>query len=189
VKIGVFGGSFDPVHVGHLIVADAAADILHLDQVLFVPAHTQPFKVGAHSASPADRVAMLRAAIAGNARFGLDLREIERGGPSYTSITLRELAHEHPDDELCLMVGADAASDMPAWHDVDEIPGLATIAVLSRPGETRWQQRMSAVDVAVPAIDISATLVRDMIRDGRSIRYLVPPAVADYIAKHSLYTA
>lgn len=188
MKIGVFGGSFDPVHVGHLIVAEAAADALGLDRVLFVPAHIQPFKIGAHQASPDDRVAMLRAAVAGNPRFLLDLREIKRGGPSYTSVTLRELADEHPADELCLMVGADAAKDLPHWHEVEEIPRSATIAVLSRPGEVPRERFAGAVDVAVPAVDISATLVRERIRTGKSIRYLVPAAVADYIVKHSLYT-
>ena len=188
MKIGVFGGSFDPVHVGHLIVAEAAADALRLDRVLFVPAHIQPFKIGVHQASPDDRVAMLRAAIAGNPRFVLDLREIERGGPSYTSVTLRELADEHPADELCLMVGADAANDLPHWHEVEEIPRFATVAVLSRPGEATRERLAGTIDVLVPAVDISATLVRERVRSGRSIRYLVPATVADYIAKHSLYT-
>jgi nicotinate-nucleotide adenylyltransferase len=187
VKIGVFGGSFDPVHVGHLIVAEAAADALGLDTVLFVPAHTQPFKQGAHAASPEDRVAMLRAAIADNPRFKLDTREVHRGGPSYTSVTLRELTDEYPDHELVLIIGADAAAELSQWHEPDEVARLARLAVLTRPGEHEPMQDYAAVKVIVPAIDISATQVRDMIRSGWSARYLVPHRVHEYIETHGLY--
>jgi nicotinate-nucleotide adenylyltransferase len=188
VKTGVLGGSFDPVHIGHLIVAEAAADALSLDRVLFVPAHSQPFKTEGHAASPSDRVEMLRLAIADNARFVLDTREVDRGGTSYTSVTLRELSNEDPSDELLLMVGADAARDLPQWHEADEIARMAKVVVLSRPGESQPALTYSAINVTVPAIDVSATQVRKRLSQGRSARYLVPQAVQDYIESHGLYT-
>lgn len=187
VKLGVFGGSFDPVHIGHLIVAEAAADALRLDSVLFIPAHTQPFKQGAHGAAPEDRVAMLRLALAGNPRFRLDTREIERGGVSYAVDTLRELAREFPKDELFLMVGADAARDLTKWREASEIANLASIVILSRPGASRISTGIPTTRLTVPAIDLSATQVRKAVRQGRSVRYWVPQAVQEYIESHGLY--
>ncbi len=188
MRLGIFGGSFDPIHIGHLIVAEAAADALRLDRVHFIPAYKQPFKTGSHFASPQDRAAMLRAALAGNSRFGLDLREIERGGASYTADTLRDLRRELPYDELFLMVGADAAQELGQWHEAGELACLAEVVVLSRPGQQVSDCAVPCRFVEVPAIGVSASVVRDAVRRGSSIRYLVPSAVAEYIESHSLYT-
>lgn len=188
MKVGVFGGSFDPVHIGHLIVADAAADKLGLDRVLLIPAHTQPFKLGSHYASPADRLAMLEAAIADNPKLAVDGREIERAGTSFTFDTLNELTAEYPDDQLFLMVGADAAQDLPDWHRVEDIPRIAAVVVLSRPGSEELPSGIPAARIEVPAIGISATMVRETLRAGGSARYLVPEAVRVYIETHGLYT-
>ena len=188
MRLGIFGGSFDPIHIGHLIAAEAAADALPLDRVHFVPAHKQPFKTGSHFASSQDRAAMLRTAVAGNARFGLDLREIKRGGVSYTTHTLRDLRHELPSDELFLLIGADAARELGKWHEAEDLASLAEVVVLSRPGQQVSDCDVPCRFVEVPAIGVSASLVREAVRRGTSIRYLVPSAVAEYIESHSLYT-
>ncbi len=187
MKIGVFGGSFDPIHIGHLIVVEAAADELALELVHVIPVLTQPFKTGSVMTDAVHRVAMLRLAIQDNPRLLLDLREVERDGPSYTVDSLRELSAENSGDELCLLIGADAARDMPLWHEAAAIPRLATVVVLSRPGIEVPETKMLNQFIEVPAIGLSATDVREKIRAGGSARYLVPSAVAEYIESHGLY--
>ena len=187
MRLGVFGGSFDPVHVGHLIVAEAAADILGLEKILFVPARVQPFKVGLHSASADDRVVMLQLAIEDNPRFSLDRREIERDGPSYTVDTLRELHSEIPQDQLFLLVGADAALDLPLWHEAESLADYATLIVLSRPGFEMPESEMISRSIDVPAISLSATHIRQSASAGGSLRYLLPSAVMEYIESNGLY--
>ncbi len=187
MRIGILGGSFDPIHRGHLTVAAAAADQLPLDTVLFVPARTQPFKRERHHADAHDRATMVRLAIAVDPRFRLDGRELARPGPSYTVETLRALRAEYPDDELFLLIGADAARDFPQWHEVATISDLAQVVVLTRPG---FDARLAgARTLPVPAVDISATMVREQARRGQSLRRLVPPAVEEYIQRRQLYRA
>ena len=186
LNVGVFGGSFDPVHIGHLVVAEQAAERLQLAQVRFVPARCHPFKAG-HHASPEDRAAMVAAAIRDNPRFALDTRELARPAPSYTADTLRALGTASPGDALFLLMGADAAAELPAWQDVDAIATLATVVVVTRPGVAPPPHRLIGAVVEVPGMDISATAIRDAVRRGESIRYLVPPAVEAYIASHGLY--
>lgn len=186
MRIGIFGGTFDPVHLGHLIVAEAAADALNLDQVRLIPTCVQPFKVDWDVSDPVDRLALLRLAVEGNPHLIVDDREIRRGGVSYTVDTVESLRHEFPNDQLFLLVGADAARDLPRWRAQDRIRSACTVAVLSRPGTTAVELA-GAESVTVPAIDISATQVRDRVRSGRSIEYLVPPAVAEYIRDRQLY--
>ena len=189
MRIGVFGGSFDPVHVGHLVVANAAAKKLRLERVLFVPARLQPFKIGRHYAAPDDRLAMLRLAITGNEVFLVDRRELNRAGPSFSVDTLRELSAEYPSDELFLLIGADAALDLPQWHEFEELPHLANLVVLSRPGAEPPRYSMVSQILEVPAVDISATEVRAAVARGDSISQMVPPPVAEYIESNSLYGA
>lgn len=184
---GVFGGSFDPVHIGHLAVARAAADILELDLVHLIPASAQPLKPDGPVASPADRLAMLRLAASGDRRFVVDDREIRRGGVSYTVDTLREMAEEFPNDRLSLLVGADAAGQFDQWKDRDAVAALARIVVLTRPGVAVPSHRHVARTVEVPAVPVSATAVRERARSGDSIADLVPEPVAAYIASHRLY--
>ena len=189
MRIGVFGGSFDPVHVGHLLVAEHAADALALDRVRLVLAGQQPFKIGRHEAPVEDRAAMLRLAAAGHPRLVVDLRETERTGPSYTVDTLRELHAEHPDDQLFLLVGADASRDLPQWREAEALPALATVVVLTRPGAEALRSLLIARTLQVPAVDISATQVRDAVRRGTPVAGLVPAPVAGYLASHGLYRA
>lgn len=186
LKVGVFGGSFDPVHIGHLVVAECAAERLALDRVRFVPAGQQPLKSG-HHAGAEHRLAMVEAAIGDNPRFLVDPREARRSGPSYTVDTLRALAAEGPGDALFLLLGADAAGELTAWHDAQDIAALATVVVLTRPGAAPPAHPPDARVLEVPGVDVSATQVRDAVRRGRSIRYLVPRAVEEYIVSHGLY--
>lgn len=186
LKVGVFGGSFDPVHIGHLVAAEQAAVRLALDLVRFVPAGRHPLK-NRHHAPAEHRVAMVEAAIQDNPRFVLDPREAQRPGPSYTVDTLRQMAAESPSDALFLLLGADTARELSAWREAEAIAGLATIVVLTRPGATPPAHPLIMRVVEVPEIDVSATAVREAVRRGESVRYLVPPAVDEYIARHGLY--
>ena len=185
--IGLFGGSFDPVHHGHLIVGLVAAEKLKLDSLRFVPAREQPFKVGQHRTSSEHRAAMLSLAVAGTAGFAVERIELKRPGPSYTVDTLRHLREREPEAEFVLLLGADAAADLPAWKEAERLPELARIAVFARPGSAVPDLAGITARVEVPAIDISATEVRRRARGGLSLRYWVPDAVAEYIARHRLY--
>jgi nicotinate-nucleotide adenylyltransferase len=185
--IGLFGGSFDPVHHGHLIVAQVALEQLDLAELRFVPAREQPFKQGRHRTSPEHRAAMLSLAISGTPGFAVEQVELRRSGPSYTVDTLEELRRREPETDLVLLLGADAAADLPAWHQAARIPQLARIVVFARPGVPVPASPWIGSTIEVPAIDISATGVRDRVRRRQSVRYWVPDAVAEYISRHRLY--
>ncbi len=184
--VGLFGGSFDPIHHGHLIVGRVAAETLGLDSLRFVPAREQPFKQGLHGAPAADRAAMLDLAVAGSAGFAVERAELERPGPSYTVDTLRELHAREPGIRLTLLVGADAAAEIEAWHQAERIPALADVVVFARAGVPVPASRLIARTIEVPAIEISATGIRRRVREGRSIRYWVPDPVAEYVTSHRL---
>jgi nicotinate-nucleotide adenylyltransferase len=185
--IGLLGGSFDPVHNGHLIVGQVAAETLGLEGLRFLPAREQPFKRGKHRAPAEDRATMLTLAIAGTAGFALERAELEREGPSYTVDTLRTLHRREPGIGLVLLLGADAAAELSLWHEAQEIPRLARVVVFARPGSPVPQSPLISRTIGVPVIDISATEVRRRVREGRSIRYWVPDDVAEYIIRHRLY--
>ena len=187
MKIGLFGGSFDPVHHGHLIVGQAAAEALGLDELRFVPAREQPFKLGQHAAPAADRAAMLELAVQGAPRLSVERLELERPGPSYTVDTLRALVARHPGAALTLLLGADAARELEDWHEAGALPGLARIVVFARGSTAVPDSRLIAGVVEVPRIEISATEIRRRVRAGLPIRFWVPDAVAGYVAGHRLY--
>lgn len=184
---GLFGGSFDPIHHGHLIVAQVALEKLGLDALRFVPAREQPFKQGRHRSSPEHRVNMLSLAIAETPAFGLERCELDRAGPSYTVHTLQEIRQREPQWDLVLLLGADAAIDLPAWRDAERIPQLARVVVFARPGSTVPSSKWISQVIEVPAIDISATEIRRRVSRGQSVRYWIPDAVAEYITRHRLY--
>jgi len=186
-SIGLFGGSFDPVHHGHLIVARVAAEVLGLHELRFVPAREQPFKRGQHGAPAAERAVMLELAVAGSPGLAVERIELEREGPSYTVDTLEALRAQAPDSAFTLLLGADAAAELGAWHRAGELPGLARIVVFARPGTSIPASALIAASIAVPAIDISATEIRRRARAGAPVRYWVPDAVAEYMARHRLY--
>jgi nicotinate-nucleotide adenylyltransferase len=185
--IGLLGGSFDPIHHGHLLVGQAAVEQLGLAELRFVPAGEQPFKRGRHAASAAQRAEMVALAIAGEPRFRLERAEVERTGPSYTVDTLRALRAREPGTEFALLVGADAAAELPLWHEAAALPGLARIVVFERGGEAAPASPLVGGRIAVPALEVSATAIRARAAAGLSIRYWVPDAVAEYVARHGLY--
>lgn len=182
----LFGGSFDPVHIGHLMVAEAAAEQLNAT-IRFLPALEQPFKAAKHQASGAQRAAMLELAVAGNPRFKVEPVELDLPAPSYTVRTLRALATREPGNRFTLLLGADAARDLPSWFEVEALPGLADVVTFARAGTPPLAHRLVRGSVEVPVIALSATDIRRRVRAGRSIRYLVPEAVRAYIAEHGLY--
>lgn len=183
--VGLLGGSFDPVHHGHLVTAVVLRERLALTEVRLVPAGKQPFKAR-HSATGEHRLRMIELAVAGYPGLGVERAELERTGPSYMVDTLRELRAREPGESWTLLVGADAAEDFRAWREAEAIPDLARVVFFDRAGHAPPGHR-KAERVNVPAIEISATDVRARVRDGRSLRYWVPDTVAEYIATHRLY--
>ncbi len=183
----LFGGSFDPVHVAHLIVAEAAADALGV-AVHFLPAREQPFKRAAHQATAEQRAEMLELAVAGNPRLGVERIELGLATPSYTVRTLRALSEARTGgNRFTLLLGADAARDLADWWEVEALPALADVVVFARPGASVVRHPLITGVIPVPSIDVSATKVRERVKEGRSIRYLVPDSVREYIEAHGLY--
>lgn len=196
MRLGILGGTFDPIHNGHLAFAEAAREACALDRVLLMPACIPVYKRDKYVTPEAHRLEMCRLAAEGNPYFEASALELERGGDTYTADTLRQLrATLDPDDELFFLVGADAAVTVPKWRESDVIAELATIVVANRPG-TIWPEGISpeALDgrfrvtlVDMPQLDISSTAIRSAVARGRSVRYLAPDAVCDYIVKHHLF--
>jgi nicotinate-nucleotide adenylyltransferase len=190
-RIGLFGGTFDPPHLGHLALAEHARDRLRLDEVRFIPAGQPPHKRGERITPAAGRVAMARLAVRGNPSFTVSTIETRRGGPSFTIETLREVAAESPRARLFVLMGADSLEDFASWRDPEAILRIATLVVAHRPGDGGRRggvpggRRVVSLDNAELAI--SSSLVRARVRAGRSVRYLVPEAVATYVARHRLY--
>lgn len=196
LKTGVFGGTFDPPHLGHLIIATELQHALGLDRVLFIPAGDPPHKAYQHVSTPADRLAMLRLAVADTPAFDISTIEIERSGPSYTVETLQFLASEMPETRLIFLMGEDSLRDLSTWRQPKQIAILAELAVATRPGvtvdldrvydaipETRGRVRL----VNVPEIGIASRDLRRRASEGLPIRYQVLPSVDDYIREHRLY--
>jgi nicotinate-nucleotide adenylyltransferase len=187
-RIAIFGGTFDPPHLGHLIVASDACEALHVDRLLFVPAADPPHKRGSVVASGERRRTMVATAIAGDDRFDVDDLELRRGGVSFTVDTLRELSGRHPDAELVFLLGVDQFLEFSTWREPEEIARLATLGVLARGGETIPPAGpFGGVPVPVRRIDISATEIRQRIAAGQSVRYLLPESVLAIIERQGLY--
>jgi nicotinate-nucleotide adenylyltransferase len=192
-KIGFFGGTFDPVHTGHLLLAESVLGEAGLDMILFVPASVPPHKPEGAASHVEDRLAMVSLAIDGNPGFRVSDIELKRTGASYTADTLAELqaSKEWMDAGWFLIMGADMLADLPNWRNPDEIVRRAGLLVMERPG---FDGRIPPTDyssaatfVRTPILDISSTQVRKRIREGRSIRYWVPAAVDSYIREKGLY--
>lgn len=185
------GGSFDPIHLGHLRAAENAREALSLDLVLFVPAAEPPHKPSFRLSPASDRLAMVTLAVAGNPWFRASDLELQRSGPSYTVDTLAELTRTRGQDELFLIVGSDTLGEMASWREPERIFGLSKIAVAERPGAEAVPPPLPSarvVRVAGPGLFLSASEVRRRVRAGLSIRYLLPDTVAAYIATHGLYS-
>jgi nicotinate-nucleotide adenylyltransferase len=181
-KIGIYGGTFDPIHHAHLILAREARERLGLEKIIFVPAAVSPFK-DAPAASASDRVAMLQAAIAGEEGFSVDQIELHRPPPSYTIDTIEAIRGRDPQAELFYLLGQDNVADLPKWHRFEDLQKLVRFVVLDRSGEKANPKHL----VVGRKIDISATEIRNRVASHQSIRYLVPQAVEDIIRSRRLY--
>lgn len=196
MRLGLFGGTFDPPHIGHLIVAQDALDALRLDRLVFVPAALPPHKRRARITDAQFRLDMVRAAIDADDRFVVDDIELRRAGPSYTADTVRAYREMHPDAGIFLLLGADQYAEFDTWREPEIIRRLATLAVLGRSGvsgnddngEGEGDGDGGVVRVAVTRIDLSSTDIRRRVSAGEPIRYLVPPAVERLIRERSLYS-
>ena len=201
-RVGILGGSFDPIHIGHLLIAEYAREQLQLSEVRFIPASVSPLKLDKQPADAKHRVEMVRLAIGGNAQFRLDERELRRVGPSYTVDTLAELKSENPDAEIVFIMGADSLADLHAWREPERICQLAFLAIALRGGQPapdlEQLRRLLPQDqvaraaehiLKLPQLEISSSDIRQRIRSGKSIRYQVPAAVEAYISAAKLYTA
>lgn len=197
MRLGILGGTFDPPHNGHLLIATEAQKRLQLAQVLFIPAKLPPHKLD-EPISPLDmRVAMLERALRGKPSFVISMIEAQRPGPSYTVDTLRALRRDlSPSAEIFFIMGMDSLQNFATWHQPTEIVKLCKLAVMKRPGfevdlDALEQQvpgvKASVVFIRAPEVDISASEIRERVRRGESLHDLVPPAVAEYIRKHHLY--
>ncbi|MCF7817590.1 MAG: nicotinate-nucleotide adenylyltransferase [Kiritimatiellales bacterium] len=199
-RVGIMGGSFDPVHMGHLVIAQDAVERLELAELVFIPAAIPPHKQHLLQVEPKHRLNMLRLAVEADIRFSVSDIEVERGGVSYTVDTIRALKEKYPKDELFLIVGSDTLVDLHNWHRIDELLAQCQVATFLRPGEAELEeiqrkiglsgeqkQRLLANVVETHRIGISSTEIRMRVAEGMGIRYLVPPEVEMYIYEHGLY--
>jgi len=195
MRLGIFGGAFDPVHNGHLLLAEQCREQCQLDEVWFVPTRIPPHK-DADSLSPdEDRVEMLKLATAGRSEFVVSEMELKREEVSWTVDTLRQLSVECPDDELFLLIGADSLRDFPTWKEPEAIADLASVIAVNR-GEASFEELSVDLSpklsdsvrlVTMPGISISATDLRRRVSEGKSIRYLVPRSVEEFIQSRALF--
>jgi nicotinate-nucleotide adenylyltransferase len=198
MRLGVFGGTFDPIHIGHLLIAQVALEEAQLDRVLFIPAGVNPLKVGKKAASGEHRLKMVELAIAGTPQFAVSDWEVRRPGPSYTVDTLQYIREQHPDAELFLIIGADNLKLLPRWKQIERIAEMATILALTRPGTDLRESAERAVEmlsslrsrirlVEIPGLDISSTWLRDRMVHNRSVAHLLPAEVIRYCKENKLY--
>jgi nicotinate-nucleotide adenylyltransferase len=200
MRVGVFGGTFDPIHLGHLILAEYCRTDCQLDRVMFVPAATAPHKQDQRAADTRHRIEMLNLATAGHENFEISTIEIDRGGVSYTVDTLRSLMAEDSRRELFLMLGADSLADLPNWKQPGEICSLATLVVVGRPDtpepdfeplkQLLPSSQLAAflpLSIVMPLIGLSSSEIRRRVAAGQSIRYQTPRAVEKYIETEKLY--
>jgi nicotinate-nucleotide adenylyltransferase len=188
-RLGLFGGSFDPIHLGHLLVAQAAREELQLSRLFFIPAAQSPFKPDRAPSPPKERLRLLRLALAGKEWCEVDDQEIKRGGISYTIDTVRDYSRRFPKAEIFYLIGADNVPSLPKWREAAELARLAQFAAIPRPGETATSfpkpfrgQMLHGFECA-----ISSSAIRKRVHDGLPVDHLVPPAVAEAIHNNRLY--
>lgn len=198
MNIGIFGGTFDPPHIGHLVIADQALTQLKLDEVWFMPVGQPPHKDSNAISDARHRVRMVQLAIGDHPAFRLSLIDVARPAPHYSSTALELLEAQHPHHDWCFIMGADSLQDLPHWHNPRRLIELATLAVAGRPGAhpdlSRIEQDVPGVSdrvrwVNAPLVDISSSELRRMVRRNASLRYLVPHPVEMYIKTERLYRA
>jgi nicotinate-nucleotide adenylyltransferase len=190
-KIGILGGTFDPPHLGHLVLAQELAEELRLDKVIFIPSAVPPHKAVSEVSSVEHRFEMTKRAISGSKFFLVSDIELKRKGPSYTIDTIKELKKIHSQSELFFLTGSDILDEILSWKDPQEIYRLIKIVIGLRPGfdkiDPANQFAHKSQIIEITSLDISSTLIRDKTRKGKSIKYLVPPKVLDYIKHNRLY--
>jgi nicotinate-nucleotide adenylyltransferase len=190
-RLALYGGAFDPVHSAHLRVAHYALEQAHLDRVIFIPAAQSPLKAHTPRAHDAARLQMLRLAVAGEARFEVDLYEMQKGGISYTIDTVRHFRERTADAELFWIIGGDQFDQLDRWHRIDELAGLVSFLVLARPGTDLRPQPIAGLRYQVieaPLMPESSSEIRERCEQGRSLKGLVPDAVEAFISEQELYT-
>jgi len=199
-RMGVLGGTFNPVHLGHLIIAQDALEHFELSKVVLVPCAQPPHKSATHLAPARHRLAMLETAIEGDLRLEVSDIEIQRGGTSYTVETMRHMAAAHPGVELYFIIGSDSLPELPLWREIDSLLSLCRVVTIARHGvdfealqtmdlklKDPWPARLRADIRMGHLVNVSSSDVRYRVAEGMGIRYLVPPGVEMYIAEHSLY--
>jgi nicotinate-nucleotide adenylyltransferase len=187
-RIGILGGSFDPIHFGHLLMAQSALEALKLERVFFVPTFCSPFKSGHKMPSSDKRLAMVKAAIKGNDAFAIYTGELRRAGVSYTIDTLKELKKLHPGAKFYLLMGADNLKSFHRWKDTKGILASASLVTLNRPGfDKASPKKWPYQKINMPAVDISSSDIRNRLKSKKSIWYLTPKNVIRYISRHRLY--
>ncbi len=196
-RIGILGGTFDPPHVGHLILGEYSIDALDLTHLLFVPAADPPHKQNRAKTPITHRLAMLKLAISGNTRFDLSRIDLDRPGPHYSIDTVKMVGAQFPGAELYFVMGGDSLRDLPKWHRPEELIALCKLAVMRRPGDNLDPGMHSAVlpglerrvvMMDTPVLEISSTEIVNRLRHGQSVRYLVPDVVLTYIAEYGVYS-
>lgn len=198
MRLGIFGGSFDPIHIGHLVAAQVALEEANLDRLLFVPAGQNPLKVGKQTTAGEHRLRMVEQAIKGHPQFAVSDWEIQRPGPSYTVDTLEHIRAEYPEAELFFLIGADNLKLLPKWRSVERIVELTTILAVTRPGfdlslgaDTALALYPNVAEriqyIEIPGLDISSTWIRERLAKNRSVLHLLPPEVIGYTKENKLY--
>ncbi|UOR12246.1 nicotinate-nucleotide adenylyltransferase [Halobacillus amylolyticus] len=184
-RVGIFGGTFDPPHQGHLIMAEHVREAMDLDEVWFIPSHLPPHKKDA-AVSPQERMEMVKVAVRGNDRFQCCDLELKRQGTSYTIDTIKELKMAHPDHRFYFIIGGDMVKHLSEWYKINELKALVTFVGVQRQ-DFEGQAADGVVMIDIPRIDISSSLIRDRLRQDLTVRYLLPETVHHYIKENTLY--
>ncbi|WP_404346978.1 nicotinate-nucleotide adenylyltransferase [Sutcliffiella horikoshii] len=185
-KVGIIGGTFDPPHVGHLLIANDVRQKLSLDEIWFMPNHIPPHKQNKSVTPTPIRVEMIEAAVASNSSFRVETIELQREGPSYTYDTMLLLAKKYPDTRFYFIIGADMVEYLPKWHNIEKLLEIITFVGVKRPGYT-FSSEYPVLEVETPQMDISSTLIRKRMQEGWTSQYLVPDSVKEIIEGKRLY--
>ncbi|WP_312476650.1 nicotinate-nucleotide adenylyltransferase [Neobacillus sp.] len=185
-KVGILGGTFDPPHYGHLLIANEVLSELQLDEIWFMPNHEPPHKKKPESVKDENRLKMLKLAIEGNPAFKIQPIELERDGPSYTVDTMKMINAEYVDYHFFFIIGADMIEYLPKWHKIDELVHLVQFIGVDRPSYS-LQANYPILYVDVPTFDVSSSMIRDRLTSGKTVRYLLPDSVIQYIEENQLY--
>jgi len=186
-RIAIFGGTFNPIHTGHLVMAELSRERYHLDEVIFVPSCLPPHKTITNLATPRDRFAMAKKAVRGNPFFRISDYEIKKRGKSYTIDTVTYFRDKYKGAQLFFIIGADSYKQLSSWKDINEILKDVTFIVVNRPGYRGQKGRIRHLSVTMPGLDISSSYIRGRLKQGKSIKYLVPDSIIRYIEEQKLY--